>query len=155
MGAEQEPEAKVTPGQKAPPQAPPPAGDNVPSRDEKVEYRDEHGNLLNEEQVAALEGKVSFQTRYETRTRVVDAQGNELYEGPADQPIPEGFAPPHPDVEGQNPETKNKKGEADANEAPPSVPASAGDDNEKSARVQGGKAKPASEQQVDATKKEL
>lgn len=40
--------------------------------EEKVEYRDEDGNLLDEAQVAALEGKVSFSTRYETRTRMVD-----------------------------------------------------------------------------------
>lgn len=67
----------------------------VIGREEKIEYRDEHGNLLNEEQVEALKGKVSFQTKYETRTRVVDADGKEIYvqEGP-------GVAPPHPDVEG-------------------------------------------------------
>nr|POE48614.1 dolichyl-phosphate-mannose--protein mannosyltransferase 1 [Quercus suber] len=50
-------------------------------REEKVEYRDENGVLLNEEQVKALEGKVSFSTRYETRTRLVDAQGNEIHDG--------------------------------------------------------------------------
>ena len=46
--------------------------------EEKVEYRDEDGNLLDEEQVKALEGKVSFSTRYETRTRLVDEYGNEV-----------------------------------------------------------------------------
>lgn len=62
--------------------------------------------MLNEEQVKALEGKVEFKTRYETRTRVVDAQGNEVL-----LPVEEGkeqggeekveaVAPPHPDVEG-------------------------------------------------------
>lgn len=52
-------------------------------KEEKIEYRDQDGNLLNEEQVSSLEGKVSFQTRYETRTRVIDAAGNEVDEGPA------------------------------------------------------------------------
>ncbi|KAK1810896.1 Dolichyl-phosphate-mannose--protein mannosyltransferase 1 [Friedmanniomyces endolithicus] len=47
--------------------------------EEKVEYRDEEGNLLDEEQVKALQGKVSFTTRYETRTRLVDAAGKEIY----------------------------------------------------------------------------
>lgn len=46
--------------------------------EEKIEYRDEDGNLLDEEEVKALEGKVSFSTRYETRTRLVDAAGNEI-----------------------------------------------------------------------------
>jgi len=76
-----------------------------------VEYRDQDGNLLDPEQVKALEGKVEFKTRYETRTRVVDENGNEL-------PMPEGgwpqsylggeqgVAPPHPDVEGVDKETK-------------------------------------------------
>ena len=49
--------------------------------EEKVEYRDEEGNLLDEAQVKALEGKVSFSTRYETRTRLVDELGNEVAEG--------------------------------------------------------------------------
>ena len=48
--------------------------------EEKIEYRDEEGNLLDEEQVKELEGKVSFSTRYETRTRLVDAAGNEVME---------------------------------------------------------------------------
>ncbi|KAK4539893.1 hypothetical protein LTR36_010287 [Oleoguttula mirabilis] len=47
--------------------------------EEKIEYRDENGLLLDEEQVKALEGKVSFSTRYETRTRLVDEAGNEVY----------------------------------------------------------------------------
>jgi dolichyl-phosphate-mannose-protein mannosyltransferase len=79
--------------------------------EERVEYRDQDGNLLNEEQVKALEGKVEFKTRYETRTRVVDAQGNEVLLPPGEQ-VPQaqeqeqeqaeaaGVAPPHPDVEG-------------------------------------------------------
>lgn len=75
--------------------------------EERVEYRDQDGNLLNEEQVKALEGKVEFKTRYETRTRVIDADGNEVLlpagvQPPAVQEQAEaaGVAPPHPDVEG-------------------------------------------------------
>ena len=41
------------------------------------------------------------QTKYETRTRILDAQGKQIYEGPVEG----GVAPPHPDVEGANPET--------------------------------------------------
>ncbi|KAK3371984.1 glycosyltransferase family 39 protein [Podospora didyma] len=74
--------------------APLEAGQRILSREERVEYRDQDGNILNEEQVKALEGKVEFKTRYETRTRVVDAQGNEIAADPA------SVAPPHPDVEG-------------------------------------------------------
>jgi len=85
--------------------------------EERVEYRDQDGNLLNEEQVKALEGKVEFKTRYETRTRVVDAQGNEILLPPGEQPqqaqeqepaAPAGVAPPHPDVEGANSETAKR-----------------------------------------------
>jgi dolichyl-phosphate-mannose-protein mannosyltransferase len=75
-------------------------GHSVISREEKVEYRDQDGNLLDPEQVKSLEGKVSFKTRYETRTRMVDAQGNEII-----MPDEAGVAPPHPDVEGVDRET--------------------------------------------------
>ena len=72
---------------------------NILGKEEKVEYRDQGGNLLNEEQVQALmkEGKATFETKYETRTRLVDELGNE---------VPDAFGPAHPDVEGQNPDTK-------------------------------------------------
>lgn len=72
----------VTPGQQI--QAPgghqePGAMSHAARRvEEKVEYRDEAGNLLDPAQVQALEGKVSFSTRYETRTRLVDQDGNEI-----------------------------------------------------------------------------
>jgi dolichyl-phosphate-mannose-protein mannosyltransferase len=82
-----------------------PQGQKVVAREEKVEYRDQDGNLLNEEQVKALEGKVEFKTRYETRTRVVDAEGNEVML-PPEELAAAGVAPPHPDVEGANKETK-------------------------------------------------
>ncbi|KAJ8110928.1 hypothetical protein ONZ43_g5744 [Nemania bipapillata] len=82
-----------------------PQGQKVLAREEKVEYRDQDGNLLDEEQVKALEGKVEFKTRYETRTRVIDAAGNEVLMSP-DELAAVGVAPPHPDVEGANQETK-------------------------------------------------
>ncbi|KAK3298150.1 Dolichyl-phosphate-mannose-protein mannosyltransferase-domain-containing protein [Chaetomium fimeti] len=144
--AAQTPQKSVE-AQKAPPAEPPVAGDQqdqVPIADaqqqkpqdgkadvsgapvadkrllhteERVEYRDQDGNLLDEEQVKALEGKVEFKTRYETRTRVVDAQGNEVLlpadEQPAEaqeqgEPVAAGVAPPHPDVEGANSETAKR-----------------------------------------------
>ena len=72
--------------------------ENVINREETVEYRDQHGNLLDEAAVQALlkEGKAKFETKYETRTRVVDEMGNEV------PPV----APDHPDEQGQNPDTK-------------------------------------------------
>lgn len=83
-----------------------PVGQKLSHTEERIEYRDQDGNLLDEEQVKALEGKVEFKTRYETRTRVVDAQGNEVLLPAGEQPPQEqeeaaaGVAPPHPDVEG-------------------------------------------------------
>jgi len=88
--------------------APVPANQRLVHTEERVEYRDQDGNLLNEEQVKALEGKVEFKTRYETRTRVIDADGNEVLLPPGAQPpqvqdqaAAAGVAPPHPDVEGK------------------------------------------------------
>ncbi|KAJ9642185.1 uncharacterized protein PV06_03251 [Exophiala oligosperma] len=112
------PSAQVASSRKDDPSAvTPQAGEpNVIGQEERVEYRDQDGNLLDEEQVQALlnEGKASFQTRYETRTRLVDEEGNEIN--------PSSVAPDHPDVEGQNPSTrgvpeeqaKNKPAEANA-----------------------------------------
>ncbi|KAI1080505.1 glycosyltransferase family 39 protein [Whalleya microplaca] len=101
-------------------------------REEKVEYRDQDGNVLNEEQVKALEGKVEFKTRYETRTRVVDADGNEVWVPPeelANAAAAAGVAPPHPDVQGADQETRK------ADPAAESVPqdASSSRDGEKEA----------------------
>ncbi|POS87721.1 glycosyltransferase family 39 protein [Erysiphe pulchra] len=53
-------------------------GQSIISREKRVEYRDQAGNILNEEQVKSFRGKVNFKTRYETRTRLVDAQGIEI-----------------------------------------------------------------------------
>ncbi|EME38887.1 glycosyltransferase family 39 protein [Dothistroma septosporum NZE10] len=69
--------------------------------EEKIEYRDEDGNLLDEEQVRALEGKVSFSTRYETRTRLIDEAGHEVYDGLVE--AHDGAPPAKPD--GVDPQT--------------------------------------------------
>ena len=116
-------------------------------REEKVEYRDQDGNLLDQEQVSSLKGKVSFQTRYETRTRVVDGAGNEIADGPAGA---EGFAPPHPDAD-RIPETASDPAENDGRKYP--ATASENDDENKENMVEKnkGKPKPGSEGN-DATK---
>ncbi|CAJ2503612.1 Uu.00g110060.m01.CDS01 [Anthostomella pinea] len=82
-----------------------PQGQKVIGREEKIEYRDQDGNILNEEQVKALEGKVEFKTKYETRTRVIDGAGNEV-PMPPEELAGAGVAPPHPDVQGSDQETK-------------------------------------------------
>lgn len=113
-------------------------------REEKVEYRDQDGNLLDEEQVASLEGKVSFQTRYETRTRVLDADGNEVEDSSA------GTAPPHP--ADNEPETAADQPEDDGRDYP--ATASPEDDIGKEQSVKkndDGKPRPASEAK-DATR---
>ncbi len=133
-------------------QQPPPAEHVTPQasvdqasvhREEKVEYRDQDGNLLDEDQVSSLEGKVSFQTRYETRTRVLDADGNEIEDSSA------GTAPPHP--ADQEPETAAEVPEDDGREYP--ATASPEDDLSKEKSVKkndDGKPRPASEAK-DAT----
>lgn len=119
----------MTPKQEAP------VEQNVLAREERVEYRDQDGNLLDEEQVAALEkdGKVSFKTKYETRTRLVDAQGNEVN---AQEPV----AAQHPQAEGRNPDTKGI-GEGQGN----SVPADAKVGRSNINREKDGKPRPASD----------
>jgi dolichyl-phosphate-mannose-protein mannosyltransferase len=166
----------------------PPAGapKDLPivSKEERVEYRDENGRVLDEEEVKALAGKVSFKTRYETRTRIVDAQGNEVHEalveareeegeteareeeGEAETREEEGeteareeegeteaeaagVAPPHPEVEGRNPETKNAdEPEPEASEVPPTVEVGEDLKKEKSVEKEANEPKPASEAQA-------
>lgn len=108
-------------------QAPAPA----PAKDEqkRVEYRDPHGNILDEEQVAALtrQGNVKFETQYETKTMMVDGNG-------------EPHAPPHPDVEGQNPETYQKESDGGVDN-----PASSGEGDEESYLKKQEEPRPASE----------
>lgn len=136
--------------------APPPPEPRVLSKEEKVEYRDQDGNLLNDEQVAELQGKVEFKTKYETRTRVVDEGGNEVpepnggWEGQFDAPV----APPHPDVEGVDQETvKGQQQAQQVREAAQPQDAAASKDGEKEAER--AKAKPASEGQEATVREEL
>lgn len=111
-------------------------------REEKVEYRDQDGNLLNEEQVSSLAGKVSFQTRYETRTRIIDAAGKEIADGLAGA---EGFAPPHPDVD-REPETVVNPSENDERDYPATASPESDLDKEKSVEKEdGNKPRPGSE----------
>lgn len=102
------------------------------NREERLEYRDENGNVLDPERVKALEkeGKVTFKTRYETKTRLLDDYGNEV-------DLVDNVAPPHPDAEGQNPETPDINPER-------SQPASA-KGKEESIDLELGKPRPASE----------
>ncbi|KAF3349163.1 hypothetical protein VD0002_g6751 [Verticillium dahliae] len=119
--------------------------DRIVAREERIEYRDQDGNLLDDEQVKALEGKVEFKTKYETRTRVVDENGNEVQVPGEEAGV---VAPPHPDVEGVDPETKQKVADADSKvpEAAESVK------GEREAEQK--KPKPASEGGKEATVKE-
>ena len=136
QGISEAPEAAIS----APP-VPLPAGQSIVSREEKVEYRDQDGNLLDPEQVKALEGKVSFKTRYETRTRLVDAQGNEI-----PQPDGAGVAPPHPDVEGVDSSTIGKP-EPESQDAPVAQKEVRADESKEESNAKSDKsaAKPASE----------
>ena len=66
-----------------------------------------------------MEGKVSFSTRYETRTRLVDEAGNEIHDGLVEEGEAEGVAGTI--AEGTNPDTQDPLGEAEANTVPPQV----------------------------------
>jgi dolichyl-phosphate-mannose-protein mannosyltransferase len=142
------------PAVSAPPVADP---DDLPilSQEERVEFRDENGRILDEEEVAALEGKVSFKTRYETRTRIVDGEGHEVYESLVDarevdgQDAP-GVAPPHPEIEGQNPETESIP-EAEVSDTPPTIDVKEDQQKERSVENEAQKPKPASEAQAATT----
>ena len=121
---------------------PHPSADSSVSRVERVEYRDQDGNILNDDQVKALDGKVSFETRYETRTRVIDADGSEIADGPVGA---EGFAPPHPDVD-REPETAADVAEDDGRDLPATASPEVDIRKEKSVeKGDDGRPKPASE----------
>ncbi|KAJ5124727.1 uncharacterized protein N7515_008552 [Penicillium bovifimosum] len=103
----------------------------------RVEYRDQNGKVLDEALVASLraEGKVKFETRYDSGPPMQNAH---------EVPVVDGqLAPPHPDVEGQNPET----GKEPKDSVPPESPASVAEGNERSVEQPRSmeEAKPASE----------
>ncbi|KAG9889292.1 dolichyl-phosphate-mannose-protein mannosyltransferase 1, partial [Aureobasidium melanogenum] len=125
--------------------------DRVLTGEEKIEYRDEAGNILNEEQVKELEGKVSFSTRYETRTRLVDANGNEVYDGVANAEE-ESYAGTI--AEGSNQETGGVEQDA-ANEQPASVNVNDDIEKEKSIEASTASAEPESDAGAATEKDEL
>ncbi|KAJ5819812.1 hypothetical protein N7474_005403 [Penicillium riverlandense] len=105
----------------------------IPGDKARIEYRDQNGNLLPEDLVNSLraEGKVKFETRYEANAKLEHGHEVDVVDGKI-------VHPPHPDVEGQNPETH---GNSEAPESPASAPG-----NEPSVEWQGSQeAKPASE----------
>jgi len=122
----------------------------VESGEERIEYRDEAGNILNEEQVKELEGKVSFSTRYETRTRLVDANGNEVYDGVAKEE--KSYAGTI--AEGSNQETGGV-GQDEANEQPASVNVNDDVEKEKSIEASTASAEPESDASAATGKDEL
>lgn len=130
----------------------PQADTEVVHVEEKTEYRDQFGNLLDDEQVRALSESpgVSFATKYETRTRLVDMAGNFLgFEGED-----ESVAPHHPDVEGGNPET-GKPDELPTKDQPATADAKKDTEKERSVEEEqkhGGKPQPANEGNPEATK---
>jgi dolichyl-phosphate-mannose-protein mannosyltransferase len=118
----------------------------MPGSMARVEYRDQHGNILPEDLVASLraDGKVKFETRYESLANKENAQEVPIVDG---KPVfPEASAqaqaPPHPDVEGQNPETGSYPEDSIAPERPASVAEGNTRSAEESKPLQ---AKPASE----------
>lgn len=117
-------------------------GQSLVAREEKIEYRDQDGNLLDPEQVKELEGKVSFKTRYETRTRMVDKDGNVI--NAVDPDEPKTIAPPHP--EGIDRETVNIKQNVEESAPAAQRDISADESKEESVeKSKTGDAKPASE----------
>ncbi|KAJ5119678.1 Dolichyl-phosphate-mannose--protein mannosyltransferase 1 [Penicillium atrosanguineum] len=98
----------------------------------RVEYRDQHGNILPEDLVASLraDGKVKFETRYESLASHENAQEVPIVDGKPVFPEPpaQAQAPPHPDVEGQNPETEDNTRSAEESKVPQAKPASEGNE---------------------------
>ena len=120
-----------------------PAKDGV-IREEKVEFRDQDGNILDEAQVKELEGKVSFSTRYETRTRYLDAQGKQVKEEVKD--VKEQKAPHQPEVERVPGTKENPEGEGKSSSPAEAKVSPKGEEAEKDEAKK--VPKPASEPQV-------
>lgn len=63
-----------------------------------------------------------MQTKYETQTRVIDPNGREYLKNNNNNNAGQQHAPPHPDIQGQNPETnRNGPGEDAKRNEPASV----------------------------------
>lgn len=130
--------AITTPEPAAAPQVDP-EGIEIIGREETVVYHDQNGRQLDEAEVEELkaQGKVSIEHKYETRTRLIDHDGNELGYHMPDGRIKEGQAPPHPDVENVDQSTLKAEGEemSVGAEAPPTVDAQV-DREKESGRVE-------------------
>ncbi|KAF3315079.1 hypothetical protein TWF173_004289 [Orbilia oligospora] len=127
---------------------------SVVSQEEKVEYRDQDGNLLSDEEVKALmEEGVAFETKYATKTRVIDQDGNEvlveegeveaLENGDTVAADPEAVEPATESgeaVESAEPaeaeaNTKSRKFEAQGEAAPPADASAASDEERPSVEI--------------------
>lgn len=122
--------------------------------EEVYEYRDQNGRLLDDEEVKALEGKVSFSTRYETRTRLVDTQGNELAGDDGDGVAAEDAGVAGTIAEGENQETSGAGQEAPS-ASPPHVEVAADLAKEKSVEASRLVAEPESDAVIATGKDEL
>lgn len=82
----------------------------------RVEYRDANGNVLDESLVSSLrnDAKVQFETRYEFRSRLSNGHEVDVVDGKV--------APPHPDVQGQEPETVRKEKRRPVEDIPAPAP---------------------------------
>ena len=97
---QQEPPKEEVPQEEEPaPSVTPEAQPSLKGKKARVEYRDENGNVLPESLVSSLRQneKVKFETRFEYRSRLANGHEVDVVDGKV--------APPHPDVEGQNPQT--------------------------------------------------
>ena len=97
---QQEPPKEEVPQEEEPaPSVTPEAQPSLKGKKARVEYRDENGNVLPESLVSSLRKneKVKFETRFEYRSRLANGHEVDVVDGKV--------APPHPDVEGQNPQT--------------------------------------------------
>ena len=103
----------------------------------RVEFRDQDGNVLDESLVAQLQqqGKVSIESRFEYRSRLANGHEVDILDGKV--------APPHPDVEGQNPETVGRKEQWPVEDIP--APAAAGKESSAGQESGSRQAEPASE----------
>lgn len=117
------------------PSVTPEAQPSLKGKKARVEYRDENGSVLPESLVSALRQneKVKFETRFEYRSRLANGHEVDVVDGKV--------APPHPDVEGQNPQTVQDEERRPVEDVPAPVPG----DGKSSEESNSPEAKPASE----------
>lgn len=127
------PEAEENPSASVTPEAQP----SLRGKKARVEFRDQNGNVLDESLVAQLQqqGKVSIESRFEYRSRLANGHEVDIVDGKV--------APPHPDVEGQNPETVGHEEQWPVEDVP--APAAAGDKSSAGQESSSPQPEPASE----------